>query len=248
MAIQRERIFNAAVDLVGINDVLDHINNLIKNETKGNYILATNMEKVMAIKSDEFLRQAAENASVLIPDGIGVVWAIRMLYGKKIKRIPGIDLFYAICKEAATKGYKIFIYGAEENVNREAVQKLGRLYPGINIVGRCHGYLKADEKENLLTVINESGVDILFVALGSPKQEKWIQQYLKRLNVKICQGIGGTLDIAAGRLKRAPAFYQMLGLEWLYRLIKEPLRLRRQFIIPVFLFKVLKEKIGVFIK
>jgi len=206
------------------------------------YILAINPEKVIKFQYDNFLRSMSEKAALLIPDGIGVVMAMRWLYGFPTTRVPGSELMPNICWEAAKKGYKIFLYGSKEEVNKGAVERLQNNYPGIQIVGRSNGYLKEDQMSGLIKEINKSCADILFVALGSPKQEQWIQTYLPKLNVKVCQGIGGTLDTIVGTVKRAPAFFRWAGLEWFYRLVKEPKRIRRQLVLPVFALKVLKEK------
>lgn len=233
------------VDIVDMTGALKYIDDLIQSNRNGNYIFAINAEKVMALQNDPFLRNMAENASLLVPDGIGAVLAIKLLHGIKISRVPGADLMQNICKEAAKKGYRIFIYGAKDDVNKDAVERLKKTYPGLNIVGRCSGYITEERMNELINQINESGADILFVALGSPKQERWIQDYLPKLNIKVCQGIGGTLDTIVGHVKRAPESFQKLGLEWLYRLLKEPRRIRRQLVIPVFVFNILKEKMKV---
>lgn len=240
--IARKSILGVPVDVVDMEGALRHIGGLIGKKRKNNYVFAINAEKVIALQKDSFLRHMAENASLLLPDGVGAVLALRMLYGMKIKRVPGVDLMHSLCRVAAEKGYKIFIYGAKEEVNKQAVERLEEMYGGIQIVGRSHGYVSQDKIEDLLQKINESEADILFIALGSPKQEQWIQQYLPRLNVKVCQGIGGTLDTIVGTVKRAPESFQRLGLEWFYRLMKEPGRIRRQLVLPVFVMKVLKEK------
>ncbi|NWF75470.1 MAG: WecB/TagA/CpsF family glycosyltransferase [Nitrospirae bacterium] len=240
--IERKNILGVPVDLIDMEGAIRHINDLIAGNSRNNYIFAINAEKVMALQKDSFLRQMAENASLLIPDGIGAVLALKLLYGKRAKRVPGVDLMHNICREAAEKGYKIFIYGAKEEINKKSVEKLHELYDGIKIVGRSHGYVTSDKMDYLLRQINESGADILFIALGSPKQEKWIQEYLPKLNVKVCQGIGGTLDTIVGIVKRAPESFQRLGLEWFYRLLKEPKRIRRQLVLPLFILKVLREK------
>jgi N-acetylglucosaminyldiphosphoundecaprenol N-acetyl-beta-D-mannosaminyltransferase len=243
--IERKRILGIPVDIVDMSQALTYIDHIIQSNEKDNYILAINAEKIIALQKDPFLKQMAENASLLVPDGIGAVLAVKLLYGIKISRVPGADLMQNICKEAARRGYRIFIYGAKEDVNKDAVERLKRTYPGLNIVGRCSGYISEEKMNELVNQINESGADILFVALGSPKQEKWMQDYLPRLNIKVCQGIGGTLDTIVGRVKRAPESFQKLGLEWLYRLLKEPRRIRRQLVLPVFVLKVFKEKIRV---
>ena len=243
--IQRVRVLGVPIDYVDMSLALKYIGELITNKKKGNYILAVNAEKIMFLQTDSFLKEIFENATLLIPDGVGAALGIRWRYRLPARRVPGCDLMQNICEEAAKKGYKIFIYGSREEENKRAVSKLNILYPGIRIVGRCEGYLPETRMGELLHDINRSQADILFVALGSPKQEKWIKKYLQRLNVKVCQGIGGTLDAITSETKRSPAFFQKLALEWFYRLIIEPKRIRRQAIIPLFLFKVFKEKRGV---
>lgn len=236
------RILGIPVDDVDMKRALDFVDSAIKNNELRQYILAINPEKVIALQRNNFLRSMSEKAALLIPDGIGVVLAMRWLYGLPATRVPGSELMPNICREAVKNGYKIFLYGSKEDVNKAAVEKLRNTHPGIQIVGRSNGYLKENQMPNLIREINGSGADILFIALGSPKQEQWIQTYLPKLNVKVCQGIGGTLDTIVGVVRRAPVFFRWAGLEWLYRLVKEPKRIRRQIVLPIFALKVLKEK------
>jgi len=240
--IIRERILGVPVDTVDMLHALYYINNWIQNNKKENYILAVNAEKIMSLQKDSFLKNFFENASLLVPDGIGVILAFKWILGLDITRVTGADLMLNICKEAVKKKYKIFIYGGTEKTNKSVVEKIIMRYPGICIVGRHHGYLKENKMNYLINKINESEAEILFVALGSPKQEIWIKKYLPKLNIKICQAIGGTLDVISGRAKRAPKTIQKLGLEWLYRLIKEPKRIRRQIVYPLFLIEIFKER------
>ena len=242
--IKRVRILGIPVDHVDMRCALDFVDSAIKNKKLQQYILAINPEKVVALQRDHFLRRMSERAALLIPDGIGVVLAIRWLYGLPATRVPGSELMPNICREAAKKGYKIFLYGSKEKINKAAVEKLRNIYPGIHIVGRSNGYVKEDQMPNLIREINASGADILFVALGSPKQEQWIHTYLPELNVKVCQGIGGTLDTIAGEVKRAPKIFRETGLEWLYRLASEPSRIRRQLVLPAFAFGIIKQKVN----
>jgi N-acetylglucosaminyldiphosphoundecaprenol N-acetyl-beta-D-mannosaminyltransferase len=168
---------------------------------------------------------------------------MRWLHGLKAARVPGSELMPCLCELAARKGYGVFIYGSREEVSREAAKKLVQRYPGLRISGRADGYLKEEEMPALVQQINTSGAEILFVALGSPKQEQWINKWLPQLNVKICQGIGGTLDTIVGTVKRAPAVFCRFGLEWFYRLITDPKRISRQIVLPVFAWMVIKEKL-----
>ena len=242
-AIKRVRILGISVDNVDMGSALDFIDTIIKNDKQRQYILAVNPEKVRTLKRGNSLREMFENAALLIPDGIGVVLAMRWLYGVSTRRVPGSELMPNICKLSAEKGYKIFIYGSTERVNKSAAEKLNQEYPGIQIVGRCHGYIGDEGMDKLVQEINRSKANVLFVALGSPSQELWIQNYLPELSVNVCQGIGGTLDAITGNVKRAPKLFLKMGLEWLYRLIAEPKRIRRQINLPVFAMQVALEKL-----
>jgi N-acetylglucosaminyldiphosphoundecaprenol N-acetyl-beta-D-mannosaminyltransferase len=179
----------------------------------------------------------------LIPDGIGVVFAVRLLTGRKINRVPGAELMPAICERAEKKGYRVFLYGAAPDVNEKAVEVLKSRYPGLQVVGNQHGYLEEGGMPTFIQAINASQADVLFVALGSPRQEIWVAKYLPQLNVKVCQGVGGTFDVLAGRVKRAPAIFRKLHLEWFYRLAAEPKRLLRQTALPRFVFQVIRAAI-----
>lgn len=241
MADRRFSILGVSVDAVDTDYALAYIESCIQNREKGKYILSVNAEKIMMLNNDPPLRLFFNRADLLLPDGIGTVIAARWLYGKKIQRTAGVDLMGKTCEHASKNGYKIFIYGAREEINCKAIERLNILYPGIRIVGRSHGYLDENMMRKLIDQINRSAAELLFIALGSPKQEKWIQQYKDKLDVNIYQGIGGTLDVISGESKRSPLRIQRLGFEWLYRLIKEPKRIKRQRVYPLFLFSVLRE-------
>jgi N-acetylglucosaminyldiphosphoundecaprenol N-acetyl-beta-D-mannosaminyltransferase len=183
------------------------------------------------------------HADLLVPDGIGIVLAARILHKADLERVPGCELMQNICALSAEKGYKLFIYGGKEGVNKKAVEILRLRHPSISIVGRSHGYVPQEEMGGLIDKINASGAQILFVALGSPAQEKWISTHKDELHyIRVCQGIGGTLDVIAGNVKRAPEIYCRLGLEWLYRLMDDPKRAGRQKVLPLFAWRVFRER------
>lgn len=207
-------------------------------------IFASNPEKNFSIPKDPVLFDTFRHADLLLPDGIGMVMAARMLYGAELTRVPGSDFIYDLCDLAARGNHKIFVYGAREDVNRSAVEKLKAMYPGLDIAGRSNGYVGEEDMHNLVDMINQSKAEILFVALGSPKQELWFARYKDSLRyVKVCQGIGGTLDTVAGTVQRAPEFWCRHSLEWFYRLLKEPSRIGRQKTLPTFAMQVLWAKI-----
>ncbi len=240
LLFDRKRVFGVPVNIVNLDKILDTITYLIEKDSKGNNIMAVNAEKIMYAQKNQFLLKCLENSSFLIPDGAGATVALKVIHSIKTERIPGADLMLNICRLSAEKGYKIFIYGAKEEVNKKAVEKLKESFPNINIVGRSNGYVSSEDMDSLIKQINDSKTQVLFVALGSPKQEIWISKYLSRLNVNICQGIGGTLDTIAGNVKRAPVFFRKTGTEWIYRLIKQPQRIKRHIKIWHFIIKVIK--------
>ena len=238
--ISRIRILDVPVDAVDMATALDFVDRQVATARKPGYILAVNPEKVIRLRRDAALRQFFEEAVLLIPDGIGVVLAMRLLHRVRVERVAGATLMQKICERSARKGHRVFIYGAAEDVNRNAVAELERRHPELQIVGRANGYVPDSEMPALIRRINDSEADILFVALGSPRQENWIRTHSPTLRVKIFQGIGGTLDTICGVVKRAPKLFRRLRLEWFYRLVTQPSRARRQAVLPVFAGLVLQ--------
>ena len=148
-----------------------------------------------------------------------------------------------LCALAAAKGYRVFLFGASPDVNLEAAARLREEFPGLNIVGTQHGYVQDAEMPAVLARINEGKPDFLFIALGSPRQELWMARFLPQLQVKVCQGVGGTFDVLAGKVKRAPWLFRTIHLEWLYRLLSQPSRLARQTALPLFAFQILRKRV-----
>lgn len=241
--IERVRVLGVPVDTVDMQGALDFIDARVAREDEAGYVVAVNPEKAFAIRRDQELRDFVEEASLLIPDGIGVVLAARFLHDAQIGRVPGADLMQEICRNSAEKGHRLFLYGASEEVNRGATAELRRRFPGILIVGRSHGFVSTEGMRGLVDRINGSCADILFVALGSPRQEAWMKKHGPMLNVKLCMGIGGTLDTIVGKVRRAPKLMQRMGLEWAFRLGCQPSRIVRQGILPAFALRVLAEKL-----
>jgi N-acetylglucosaminyldiphosphoundecaprenol N-acetyl-beta-D-mannosaminyltransferase len=236
------------VDPVNMKQALERVSEYVEKGDRLHTVFASNPEKNFSFPADAFLYQMFRNADMLVPDGIGVVMAARFLYGLHMERVPGCELMQNVCAMSADKGYKIFIYGAKDEINKKAVETLRNKYPNIRIAGHCNGYLPKDKMDDLVRQINDSGAQILFLALGSPNQERWIAEYGDKLkHIRVCQGTGGTLDVIAGAVKRAPDIYCRLGLEWFYRLIDDPARIKRQKMLPVFAFLMAVEKIKMFL-
>ncbi|SFK17772.1 N-acetylglucosaminyldiphosphoundecaprenol N-acetyl-beta-D-mannosaminyltransferase [Halobacillus dabanensis] len=217
-------------------------NNIISdiNEKRKSFIVAINPEKILQAQKDRGLLNLLNKATYQIPDGVGILIASRLNGGSIKERVTGIDMLLALCEQASLHDKSIFLYGAKPNVAEEAKDRLIELYPNLRVAGVLDGYVK--DQEQIKETINEAKPDILFVALGSPRQEHWIVDHMEELDVSIFQGVGGSFDVLSGKVKRAPAGFQKLGLEWLYRLIKEPWRIKRQIKLPTFLVKVWKSK------
>lgn len=241
MKLERIRILGVPVDAVNFHQALSWVDQAVA-EKGHKRIIAVNPEKIMAARKDPALFEFLEQSDLLIPDGIGVVKAARILRLAKMERVAGSDLMPEICRLAAEKGYKIFIYGSKEEVNAKARRILQKRYQRLNIVGWSHGYVPENQMETLVDRINRSGAQILFIALGSPGQEKWLLKYGPRLEtVRVSQGIGGTLDTIAGNVRRAPLVFRKMNLEWFYRLITNPKRAKRQGVLPLFALLVLRQ-------
>jgi N-acetylglucosaminyldiphosphoundecaprenol N-acetyl-beta-D-mannosaminyltransferase len=190
-------------------------------------IFAVNPEKILRARKDPKLLVLLRGTDLLIPDGMGVVWAARLHGAGRLTRVPGADLMPALCALAARVGVSVFLLGAKPEVNTAAVKAIERQFPGLRVAGAQHGYFSAAETPAVVERINASGAAMLFVAMGSPRQEEWINAHLPRLtSVRICQGVGGTFDVLAGAVSRAPVAFQKLGLEWAYRDLR-PRRLAR---------------------
>ena len=191
-------------------------------------IFAVNPEKIMTAQNNPALRECLNAAEYLIPDGIGAVIAARMRGTYVRDRVPGSELMPRLCALAAARRYRVFLFGAREQINAAATHQLAKQYPGIRIVGRHNGYVDAADQDALVAKINAAAPNFLFVALGSPKQEEWISRNRDRLHVNVIQGVGGTFDVIAGAVRRAPPLWIRFHLEWLYRLFVQPSRLKRQ--------------------
>ena len=238
--VKRIEVCGVPVDCLTMADALRVTEDWIEKGDHPFTILAVNPEKVIRAQQDSTLLATLRSSGLLIPDGIGVIMAIRLLDLGRAERIPGAELMPKLCERAALKGYTVFLFGASAEVNQQAVAVLRDQYPGIRIVGSQHGYVKEEEMPSVIARINECQTDLLFVALGSPHQELWMARYLPQLKVKVCQGVGGTFDVIAGRVRRAPKLFRFMHLEWFYRLASNPRRARRQTALPKFAYHVLK--------
>ncbi len=209
---------------------------------RGVYAVTPNPEIVLAARKDPELRDALRSADLILPDGVGLVWASKILGRPLYHRLPGIDFAYGLLKELAERGGSVFLLGASPGVAQLAGEKLQRAYPGLRIAGTQHGYFASRDEAALPEEIRQSGAELLFVCLGSPKQELWMKQYSAELPGVLMIGLGGALDVFSGRLRRAPQHWRKIGLEWLYRLLQEPKRFKRMIRLPEILWAAMTEK------
>ena len=204
------------------------------------FIVTPNPEIVNVAIKDEKYKKVLNSADVVTPDGIGIVYASKMLGGNVKTRAPGFDIVKGILKELSATYGSVYLFGGKPGVADMAAEKIKVDYPGIKIAGTDNGYFDDDTK--IIENINNSKPDFLLVCLGAPKQEMWISKNMDNLNAGIFIGAGGSIDVLSGQTKRAPEMFIKLNCEWLYRLLKEPKRFGRMAKIPVFLLKVLFRK------
>lgn len=228
------------VNILGVNvDKTTHEDAVAKivrmlNEPGNHAVFTPNSEIIlMAYKDPEFC-DILNTADLLTADGIGVVYAAKILKNPVPERVAGYDMACSVIDEISKTGHRLYLFGGKPGVAEQAQQNLKEIYPLLNIVGTHDGYFGPEDEDAIIADINASGADLLFVCLGAPKQEKWIDANRDKLNCHVMMGVGGSLDVFAGVAERAPDVWCDLGLEWLYRLIKEPWRIGRMMALPKF--------------
>lgn len=218
----------------------DCVGQLIEARQKA-FCVAINPEKIYRACKNRELMNLLNRAEIHICDGVGTAIGARILHGRSVCRITGVAMFYKLVKSSATRGWRMFLLGASQESSEGAYRKLSEQYPGLQIVGRQDGYF--NDSEQVVEQINQSNADLLFVGMGSPRQELWITEHRDKINAPFCMGVGGTLDVISGHAKWAPKIFRKTGTEFLYRLIKEPKRWKRQICYPVFMLQVIKARI-----
>jgi N-acetylglucosaminyldiphosphoundecaprenol N-acetyl-beta-D-mannosaminyltransferase len=205
-------------------------------------VATANAEMVMAAQTDEQLAGILARADLVVADGAGVVWAARHLGRPVPERVAGYDLAQALLARAAERGWRVYLFGGAPGIAERAAGVADSRFPGLIIAGVRHGYFTDADEQAIIDEIKDSRPHILLVALGVPKQEKWLARHLQELSVPVSMGVGGTFDVMAGVAKRAPLWMQKAGLEWLYRLGREPRRLLRMLALPRFVMRVMAAK------
>ncbi|BBI36192.1 WecB/TagA/CpsF family glycosyltransferase [Cohnella abietis] len=180
-------------------------------------------------------------ADLVVPDGSGVVWAARRLKQPVQERVAGFDLMHELLREGDKRGWSVYMLGASPDIIKAAHDKLQKQFPGMRFVGHRDGYFTDKEDGEVVELVRAAKPDLLFVARSTMNQEPWIEKYQDQLGVPVVMGVGGSFDVVSGKLKRAPALFRKLGMEWFYRLLQEPTRFRRMLVLPRFALKVIKD-------
>lgn len=245
MSPGRVEILGVGVDVVTAEEAFRRITSFWKDRDGAGLcrqVVTLNPEMIMAAQRDPELRAVLEESALVVADGIGVVWASRVLGTPVPERIAGIDLASQLIAEAAHQGRSVALVGGQPGVADEAARRLREKHPALRVSAAFHGYFSEAEGESVVARVAEAAPDLLLVGLGAPKQELWIHRNLRRLNARVAMGVGGALDIFAGRARRAPVAWQRLGLEWAYRLLRQPWRAKRMMALPRFVFAVLRNR------
>ena len=234
---ERVNILGVDVDAVTMAEAVDVVRRAM--DTRAGVMVATaNAEMLMRATHDEELRRILNASALVVPDGAGTVWAARHLGHAMPERVAGYDLAQELLRCAPAEGRRVYFFGSAPGVAERAKAKAEQLYPGIEIVGVRNGFFSPADNAAIIAEIRAARPDLLLVALGVPKQEKWIAAHLAELDVPVAIGVGGTLDVMAGVMKRAPHWMQKAKLEWLFRGLMQPKRAGRLLALPKFVLKV----------
>lgn len=240
---RRVKILNCPIDALTMDETLELIDNSIQ-QGKHIHHVVVNAAKLVKMQEDKDLFKSVVNADIINADGMAVVWASKLLGQPLPERVAGIDLMQRLIELAYRREYKIFFFGAKEEIVKKVVEKYAKEYTPEIIAGYRNGYYSEDEEPIIAKQIADSGANILFVGISSPKKEKFLYRYKDILkNVNFIMGVGGSFDVIAGKVKRAPKWMQEAGLEWFYRFIQEPRRMWKRAFVDnsKFIYLVLKD-------
>lgn len=226
----RHPILNTFVNAVSLDETVDEVEKIIEKGVPTQHVVI-NASKVNLMEVDPELASIVNECPLINADGASIVWAAKKLGVPLRERVTGIDLFQRLVELAFKKGYRIYLFGAKEEVVTKVKAIFEDRYPGIQIVGYRNGYFTEADEPKIVSDMADSGADMMFVAFSSPKKEYWVHRYLKQIGIPFVMGVGGSFDVVAGVTGRAPMWMQEHGLEWFYRFIQEPGRLWKRYII-----------------
>jgi len=228
------QVLGMQVNAVQIPDVIDLMERWILRGRDCHFIAVTNVHVVMEAQNDDSFKEAVTAAHLVVPDGMPLIWLGRLRGHRLHQRVYGPDLLIEFCRQTHKKPYSHFFFGGSPGVPEEAAMRLGREFPGMQIQGTYSPPFRpvtVEEDECIVRMINEAAPDVLWVGLGCPKQELWMYEHRDQLKVPVIVGVGQAFDLSAGRKRRAPHWMQEHGFEWLFRLMNDPRRLWRRYLI-----------------
>lgn len=228
-------LFGVPIRAVTMTQVVAAADEAIEHRTRL-LLGVVNAAKLVNMRRDDSLRRAVLAADLIVADGMSVVWASKLLHRSLPERVAGIDLMNAILQRADERGYRVFFLGATQEVLQATLDLVRQTFPGLIVAGSRNGYFKAGEEVDVVADIRDAGPDVLFAAMSSPKKEVFLARWSKELGVPVCHGVGGAFDVIAGKVKRAPQRWQRWGMEWLYRVVQEPGRMWRRYLVTNVLF------------
>ncbi len=234
-------ILGITVDVLTFSNALETIAAFL-GKNKSHVIVTADAAGIMIAQTNHEYRSVLLSADLVTPDSVGVLWAGRRAGAKFTERVSGVELVDALCKLSANNGHRIYFLGSSPGVAELAAEKLRLKHPGCNIVGTRHGFFPASDDELVAQEIAEAKPDILFVAMGIPRQEIFISKTKEIIGAKVNMGVGGSLDVFSGTVKRAPKLFQKLNLEWLWRTISNPKKIAKSKYLPQFFWRVLRNK------
>ncbi len=228
------QLFDIPFDNFDFDDLLQFIDNAVLTQ-KPSYILTCNVDHLIKLESDPLFRTVYVNADVVVADGVAIIWASRMLHKPLKKKVSGSDILHELGKALEDRQYRLFFLGAAAGVAEAARQELLKQFPRMQVVGcysPSYGFeLNKSENKQIVSMLKQAQPDIVLVGVGAPKQEKWIYEHYHEYGAPVSIGVGATFDFLSGKVKRAPRLFQRVGFEWLWRLLQEPGRLWRRYLV-----------------
>lgn len=244
--MKRRTILGYKVDALTMDETINKINRFIIRKKKCQHVVLNAGKMVIGHKDDQ-LKKIINQCEIINADGQSVVWASKFLKCPVPERVAGIDLMYRVIELAAVNGYRIYFFGAKEEVVQKVAEIYKNKYQNLNIVGIRNGYNIKEDHEIIIEDMKNSKADILFLGFGSPQKEYWLKENISKIEIPFCMGVGGSFDVVAGLTKRAPLWMQKCGLEWFYRFIQEPKRMWKRYLVGniKFIYLITREKMNI---